>query len=344
LKSGLPGPRFASRLRPEVSVRVQETASDACVLVVDDEELYLRALVADFQHRGYKVTARRDMAGAESAFREMWRRGDQPILVVDLIQPGENGGHLGGLDLLRRLERERAGDILALVDSEADWLATTARSLGASRVIRKPDLRRTEPEHLDRALKGFLGEIAGEAAAPQPSAQGEPTERAAEPGPLLGALEELRHAPDRVAVLLLVMRLASDLASRGVLYEVEGDHLRGLGSFGLSDDDASHVTERLLALDKDTLPGRAFWSARLQRARGKDLAALSHDLSGPEPAESVAVPIIGPGGVTAVLYTDSGDTPDGLADLRPLSALAGAASLALDRFHGGAQIVGSPEA
>jgi len=232
------------------------------------------------------------------------------------------------------------------VDSEAAWLSTTAQSLGAARVIRKPDIRRTEPEHLDRALKGFLGEVAGKspARASQPAPDPDPAERPAEPSSLLGALEELRHAPDRVAVLLLVMRLASDLASRGVLYEVEGDHLRGLGSFGLSDEDASHVTDRLLALDQDSLPGRAFWSGRLQRARGKDLTALAHDLSGPHPVEAVALPIIGPGGVAAVLYTDSGDPPDGLADLRPLSALAGTASLALARFHGGAQIVGSSPA
>jgi len=324
-------------------VRIQETVTDSCVLVVDDEELYLRALVADFQHRGFKVTARRDMGGAEAAFREMARRGERPVLVVDLIQPGENGGHLGGLDLLRRLQPEPATEIVALVDSEAAWLSTTAQSLGAARVIRKPDIRRTEPEHLDRALKGFLGEVAGEAPvrAPQPTPEADPPERGAEPISLLGALEELRHAPDRVAVLLLVMRLASDLASRGVLYEVEGDHLRGLGSFGLSDEDASHVTDRLLALDQDSLQGRAFWSGRLQRARGKDLTALSQDLSGPGPEEAVALPIIGPGGVAAVLYTDSGDAPDGLADLRPLSALAGTASLALERFHGGAQIVGS---
>jgi hypothetical protein len=240
------------------------------------------------------------------------------------------------------LQAEPASEVVALVDSEAAWLSTTAQSLGAARVIRKPDLRRTEPEHLDQALSGFLGEVAGEAPsrAPQPTPEPAPAERSAEPSSLLGALEELRHAPDRIAVLLLVMRLASDLATRGVLYDVEGDHLRGLGSFGLCDEDASRVTERLLALDKDSLPGRAFWSGRLQRAQGKDLTALSHDLSGPLPAEAVALPIIGPGGVAAVIYTDSGDTPDGLADLRPLSALAGTASLAL-RFHGGAQIVGS---
>jgi CheY-like chemotaxis protein len=315
-------------------VRPQITIGSPSVLLVDDEELYLRALIDDFQRRGYRVTARRDWTGAESAFREMERRGERPLLVVDLIQPGEKGGHLGGLDLLRRLQGPGEVEVVALLDSEADWLETTARSLGAARVIRKPDLRRLEPEHLDRALRSFLGQLAGEAAEPLPPVSDQAPIHDVHDGgdTLIGALEELRRAPDRAAVLLLVMRLASDLASRGVLFEVDGDQLRGLGSFGLDETGGARVTDWSLGLDRDTLPGRAFWSARFQRARGRDTVALVRQLPGPPPAEAVALPIIGPGGVAAVLYADSGVEGAALPDLRPLRALAGTASLALERF------------
>jgi hypothetical protein len=54
-------------------------------------------------------------------------------------------------------------------------------------------------------------------------------------------------------------------------------------------------------------------------------------LPGDPPAEAIAMPVLGPGGVAAVVYADSGAGPAGsLPDLRPLTALAGTASLALD--------------
>ncbi len=307
-------------------------SSGSPVLVVDDEELYLRALVADLGRRGFQVTARRDLLAAEAAYREMEAQGALPLLVVDLIQPGENGGYLGGLDLLRRLGLAPGRGTVALADSEAPWLATAARSLGAQRVVLKPDLRRTAPEHLDRALKGFLSEVAGEEA----DSKGEPDAAAGDPPPapadvaLLGALEELRHAPDRASVLLLVMRLASEMAARGILYEVQGDHLRGLGRFGL-DDEAGAAGVATLGLDVDSLPGRAFWSARMQRLAGADGHTLLPPLPGGPPAEAISLPVLGPGGVAAVLYADTGPRPEGrLPDLRPLTALAGTASLALE--------------
>ena len=130
-------------------------------LVVDDEELYLRALVGDLRRRGFTVTARRDLEQAAQAYRELSKSGSPPLLIVDLIQPGENGGYLGGLDLLRGIRPEPGQPVIALADSEAKWLEQAARSLGAERVVRKPDLRRAIPEHLDREMRDFLLRVAG---------------------------------------------------------------------------------------------------------------------------------------------------------------------------------------
>lgn len=305
-----------------------EPSASPAVLLVDDEELYLRALVDDYRRRGYVVTARRDLVGGEQAYRELRRQGQVPVLVVDLIQPGEDGGYLGGLDLLRRLRPGPETDVIVLADSEAEWLATAARSLGARRTVTKPDLRRVEPEHLDQAVRSFLDDVAGRARNVSPC----PPPPALRPGPgpdepLLGALEELRHMRDRASILLLVMRFAADMAARGVLYEVEGDHLRALGRFGLS---GGNGAGKMVPLDRDTLPGRAFWSGRLQRCCGPELSALMPELPEPRPRDAMALPVLGSDRVIAVIYGDSGGAPEGLPDLRALSALAATASLALD--------------
>lgn len=311
-----------------VEVTVVSPASRArpAVILVDDEELYLRALLEDYRRRGFAVTVRRDMRGGEQAYRELRRQGRSPVLVVDLIQPGDDGGYLGGLDLLRRLRPSPEAEVIALADSQAAWLGTVACSLGARRTVTKPDLRRAEPEHLDAAMHRFLDEVAGRRRQPTATRPGHRAVGSMNDGLLLGALEEMRHLQDRPSVLLLVMRFAAEVVSRGVLYEVGGDRLQVLGRFGLPD---SGPEGEDLPLERDTLPGRAFWSGRLEKAQGTDLVTLMPVLPTPRPCEAMALPVLGTDGVAAVIYGDSGSATDGLPDLAALSALAATASLAL---------------
>jgi hypothetical protein len=255
-------------------------------------------------------------------------------MIVDLIQPGEAGGMLGGLDLLRRLRPGPPVEVIALTDNDAAWLASAAGTLGASQVVRKPDLRRTAPEHLDRVVRDFLAIVAGEAPPPAP-APADPVEPSGAPAPhtleaLLGAIEELRHMRDRESILLLVLRASAEFVARGLLFELYEDRLRGLGSFGLGEEAAARIGEVSVPLDRDTLPGRAFWSARLQRIAGEGIRDLLPDLPGPLPTSALALPILGTSGVVGILYTDDGGG-EALPDPRPLSALVATASLALDR-------------
>jgi CheY-like chemotaxis protein len=299
------------------------------VIVADDEDLYRRVLGRELSRRGCRVSACALPDEAARVWQAAIRAGERPTLVVDLIQPGDGEGCLGGLDLLRRLQPLAAREVLAVCESEAEWLREAARSLGATRVVSKPDLRRLEPEHLDRALRRFAAQVAGEPVS-EPDAedsQGAATEApTALPGagPLLGALEELQHVRERQAILLLVMRFASELAARGMLLDVQGDSLRLLGCFGGTAGVAAS-----LPLDRDSLPARAFWSARAQRLASPTAAALPPGLPGPAPGEALAVPVPGADGIEAVIYADSGRPGQGLPDMRPLTALAATARLAL---------------
>jgi len=312
--------------------------AQAPVVIADDEGLYRRALAGGLAARGHAVICCDDLPAAEATFRRLEGEGRRPSLVVDLIQPGEGNGHLGGLDLLRRLRPAGARPIVAVMNSDASWLEQAARSLGATRVVRKPDLRRIEPEHLDNALSVFAGQVAGDdpdceparfTALPAGENGSSRQDRSQVPlladGVLLGALEELCHARDRGAILLLVMRLAADLAARGMLMEVDGDHLKVLGRFGIDVVE----DEEIIPLDRDNLPARAFWSARLQRATCPPAEALPTGLGQPPSGDAIAYPLLGPDGIVAVIYADSGPQGGSLPELRPLIALAGAARMAL---------------
>jgi len=193
-----------------------------------------------------------------------------------------------------------------------------------------PDIRRAEPEHLDRLFRAFLAAVAGETPT-EPSAEPDPAASSPELEPLLGALEELRHAADPCSILLLVMRFASVLTARGVMYAVAGDRLTPAGGFGPNTGEGSPGGQPL-PLDRDSLPGRAFWSARLQRARGEELTPLAPPLLGEPASEAVALPLLGAGGVVAVLYVDAGPSDPPLGDLRALTTLAGTARMAIERL------------
>ena len=291
------------------------------LILSDDEELYLRALAADLQARGFAVRPALTIRDAESLLREAVERGEAPGLIVDIIQPGPEGGWLGGLDLLRRVRPEPDAQVIALLDSESEWLGGAARRLGAGRVVVKPDLRRAEPEHLDRALRLCAAEIAGE-----PVEGGGVSAR--RPDPLLSALEELQPDGDRSSLLLLLMRYAAGSAARGVLYDVDGDRLRPLGGFGRLETTAPGGDA--VPLDRDTLPGRAFWSGRVQASAPPEALALAPGLGGPMPVQALSVPVFGPGGVTAVLYVEASDAALPPPAPRPLAALAAVISRLLE--------------
>ncbi len=308
----------------------------APVVIADDQGLYRDVLCRYLQRQGHQVVACADWQTAAGAFRRLLGEGTAPGMVVDLIQPGEGGGHLGGLDLLRQLKPGPGGPVVAVMESRAGWLEQAARSLGALRVVRKPDLFDVEPEHLDHALQQFAAEVAGDrAAVGDPLAAGRPVTAAkatvpqprqaspSQEGYLLGALEELRRSGDRLSLLLLLLRCAAEVADEGVLLEVAGDHLQVLGRFGPVPAGADDT----LPLDADSLAARAFWSARLQRSPAKEKSPTADNVS-EAGCESMALPVLGPDGVVAVVCGHA-RSEGGLGDLRPLTALAGMASLAL---------------
>ena len=293
------------------------------VLVLsDDEDLYRTALAADLEARGFTIRPAATILEAESLWTAATDRGEDPGLVVDIIQPAPDGGWLGGLDLLRRLRPGSSAQAVALVDSEAAWLGSAAQRLGATRLVVKPDLRRAEPEHLDRELHACAAAIAGERVPASSAASGPRAD------PLLAALEELQPDVDRSSLLLLLMRFAAGSAARGVLYDVDGDRLRPLGGFGRAE--AAHPGGEPLPLDRDTLPGRAFWSGRMQRSRPPEAVALAPGLGGPIPSQALSVPVFGPGGVTAVLYLEANDEGLPPPAPRPLAALAAVISRLLE--------------
>ena len=127
------------------------------LLLVDDEELFVRGLSRELSRLGWLVQTANDTEGALRALRQ----GEFEALVLDLQMPGPDGVHVLG-----ELDRLLARPVAVLLSGYLD-VATTVRAIqdGASDVLEKPVTAR----ELDTRLRAL---VEARAASPATSAIG----------------------------------------------------------------------------------------------------------------------------------------------------------------------------
>jgi hypothetical protein len=119
-------------------------------------------------------------------------------------------------------------------------------------------------------------------------------------------------------VTLRLLRYASQILSRGVLFAVRGEELRGMGEFGVQvvgRSAAEQVRETVVPLGepsvlRDVVEKRETFRGPLPDSRWS--RHLVHRLGGQEPSEVVIVPMIVGRQVAALFYGDN------VPDLRPI--------------------------
>ena len=153
-------------------------------------------------------------------------------------------------------------------------------------------------------------------------------------------LAELSANSALVEISLLVMRYASEFASRGVLFGVFDGELHGLGQFGV--DSFVHgknvdglIRSISIPLDSDNMVARA------ARERTPYVGKLMHSYwnlellnligGGHEGLTALAVPLLRNGEVMYVIYADNFGTSEQLIALDELIALTSVTTLALDK-------------
>ena len=158
---------------------------------------------------------------------------------------------------------------------------------------------------------------------------------------LCSLLAEMRQHSFEAEVSLLIMRYASELATRGILFAIKGSTLCGLGQFGLSQGKDGKSADQLvrelcLPLDADSvfarvvrtgepfvggMPDSYWFSELLSRVGG-----FGHDL------KLFVLPLTCNELPAFVIYGDNYPGTSELKGVRELVALASQASLVLDRI------------
>jgi hypothetical protein len=147
--------------------------------------------------------------------------------------------------------------------------------------------------------------------------------------------QELRVPNSTSEITLLVLRFASDIFQRGVLFMVGKNAIVGLGQFGLDMQRADEkIRETVLNLEKSDFLKKIVTEQRPFKGRlEKDevMTYLINALGGSWPSEAAFFPIVAEGKVVAVLYADNVSTDAPMPETEGLEIFISHAGLALEK-------------
>jgi hypothetical protein len=149
-------------------------------------------------------------------------------------------------------------------------------------------------------------------------------------------LPELEHSEMGGGIILLILRYASEIMNRAIVFDVRGNQLVGLGQFGLTDlsctaDDI--VRKMQLHVDSGSLFAQVLKEKVAIRSSLKNSVAennLKGFLNG-TPEEVFLGPLVSDGKVVALLYGDNGTTNQPIRAARAFEVFLSRAGLAMEQ-------------
>jgi hypothetical protein len=147
--------------------------------------------------------------------------------------------------------------------------------------------------------------------------------------------QELRFPNSASEITLLILRFASDIFHRGVLFMIGKREMVGLGQFGLSIERADEkVRATVLHVDnspffKKIITEQMTYKGILEK--DEITAKLVEALGGIWPKETVIFPIIAEGKVVAFLYCDNAASGETVSETEGLEIFINHAGLALEK-------------
>jgi CheY-like chemotaxis protein len=341
------------------------------ILLVDDQEEIIEATGGYLRQHGYRVA----VAHTVDTALEVIERSEEGgwVVLADLVMPKrDRSGLLGGLEVAEMLHNHpRVTRIFLAADSLYPNLEERSRLFGIEGVVLKPP-RREWIQNLKGAASTYGERIVQVVGPPLPketqtlsgneSLELELGMEELDPDNPLRALfsqenlvpipkprtsqgvellrqmvEELITPEGETEVSLLILRFASHLFQRVILFVVTKKELRGLGQVGLSGEGAGKVIRELrIPLGKGTIFDQVVEERRLFAGKPPAqplLHRLLTRLGGPVPFEIVLAPIAVQGRVVALLYGDQVPTQAPLRDLEVLEVFLAQAGLALERAY-----------
>ena len=337
----------------------------AAVLLVDDDPQMRILLIQALGQQGVAACSFSGSGELLRAARSAWEVGQYPLLIIDLIMPRlHGGGILGGFELVEQVRSLRSEQTcLVYSDYPCPEVEQQLRELGVNELLNKPR-QQSQDVSADRseeaiafcdtlALKvaALLGDSATTIAANTPVGPGSVpssvesgieqtvTVQGAGMGVLKGMLQELQTVESGDQIMLLVLRFATEILSRAVLFSVEKDRIVGLGQFGYGGAELS-ADEKVRRISVPLAEPSSFkevWDQATPYcgplAEGHWDAYLRRELEVCCGGEIFIGPLLSDGKVVALLCGDNQDSGCGIGDSLALEIFLQQAGVALKSMH-----------
>ena len=147
--------------------------------------------------------------------------------------------------------------------------------------------------------------------------------------------QELRFPNSASEITLLILRFASDIFQRGILFMVGDTEFVGLGQFGLEIDGADEkIREITIHYEESPFLRKIILEKRPYKGiaeRDSGVESMIQEIGGQWPDEFAFFPIIAEGGAVALLYCDNLTTEEKAAETEGLEIFIDQAGLALEK-------------
>jgi CheY-like chemotaxis protein len=330
------------------------------VLLVDDDADTRDALADILGKVGYRVSSFEKSEDTLIKIDTLYRQGQMPTVLVDLIMPRMDGsGILGGLELLELIGNNFADlPVLVMSDYHNSDAERKVKGMGFPLIIKPRKTELGDPVLLEAFKESLLPELAsvessGGMAVPndkinigdelrlemgeERSSQDKPVEQSTGITLLRGMLDELNNPSLGGGIILLVLRFASEFMNRAVILIVKRDEIAGLGQFGINDNEAvadSKVRNMRIPRGEPSLFSEVIDSQLPVKAKpdvSKWTRYFIEQLGGDPPAEFFIGPIVSEGKVVAVLYGDNLPDSKPIGDTDSLEIFLSQAGLAMEK-------------
>jgi CheY-like chemotaxis protein len=336
---------------------VQETR---ILVMVDDDKAASDTLVPVLESGGYSVFAFEKSEETLFKIDTLYRNGQRPTVLVDLIMPRMDGsGVLGGVELLELIHNNFPGlSVLAMADCRNRDAERKVRGLGFAFIL-KP--RRGEIGNT-ATLCSFTDRLFVELTRIESGAGpmdlhdnvniGDDLRLEFGEAPVLTSsyipqstgisllrrmMEELNDPALGGGIILLVLRFASEFMNRAVVFIVKRDGIAGLGQFGIDDKEGladSKIRNLRIPRSADSVFSQVIENKLALKTKPDDSDwnhYLLSQLAGGFPAEVFLGPIISEEKVVAVLYGDNLPETTPIGDTEALEIFLSQAGQAMEK-------------
>ncbi|MBE0427489.1 MAG: DUF4388 domain-containing protein [Nitrospirae bacterium] len=163
----------------------------------------------------------------------------------------------------------------------------------------------------------------------------QPQEERKDISSLRALTQELRFPNSTSEITLLILRFASEIFQRGILFMVGDNEIVGLGQFGLDiEKPDERIREIMLPYEKSSFLKKIISEKRPYNGiieKDKMTDSMMNEIGGGWPDEVTIFPLIAEGKVVALLYCDNMSTGEKIGETEGLEIFIDQAGLALEK-------------